>query len=184
MKYRREGIIMADEILALFTGRSLESCLEVGGTRSWKLDRAHAKRCQYAVLCRNASTDWGDGKEPHGTAFMIGHIADVLPMSDEDDRWLVTFDQYARINVPNVWKGWRNPVRYTTFEELGVSLQGVVFHPMPTRDEHTQQEQKTSAYKQGSKGSIHVHLTIAQAKQQLAQTFGVSPDAIEITIRG
>lgn len=171
---------MTDEVLAVFTAKSVEAILEVGGTQSWKLDRGHAKQCRYAVLCRNAYTTWGDGKEPHGTAFMIGRIADVV-RSVDDGRWLVTFDQYARINLPNIWKGWRNPVRYTTFEELGVSLEDIKFQPMPPVDDNSKAEQDASSHHDD--GSQN-HLTIAQAKQGLAKTFGVSPEAIEITIRG
>ena len=172
---------MNEEVLAVFTSKSVDECLKVGGTQSWKLDRGHAKRCRYAILCRNAYSDFGDGKEPHGTAFMIGQIADVVPTGENDGRWSVTFDQYARIDLPNVWKGWRNPVRYTTFEELGVSLEGIQFQPMPSVDDNSKAKQSTSSH--FSDGS-EFRLTIAEAKQGLAKTFGVSPDAIEITIRG
>ena len=172
---------MNEEVLTVFTAQSVERCLKVGGTQSWKLDRGHAKRCRYAILCRNAYTNWGDGKEPHGTAFMIGRIADVVPSSDNKDRWLVTFDQYARIDLPNIWKGWRNPVRYTTFEELGVSLEGIQFQPMPPVEDNPKAEHVASSHR---KDGSQPHLTIAGAKQELARTYGVSPDAIEITIRG
>lgn len=172
---------MNEEVLAVFTAQSVERCLKNGGTQSWKLDRGHAKRCRYVILCRNAYTNWGDGKEPHGTAFMIGRIADVVPSRDNKDRWLVTFDQYARIDLPNIWKGWRNPIRYTTFEELGVSLEGIQFQPMPHVDDNPKAEHDAFSHRED--GS-QLHLTIAEAKQELAKTFGVSPDAIEITIRG
>jgi len=172
---------MTEEVLAVFTAKSVEACLEVGGTQSWKLDRGHAKRCRYAILCRNAYTDWGDGKEPHGTAFMIGQIADVVPSTVEDGRWLVTFDQYARIDLANIWKGWRNPVRYTTFEKLGVSLEGIQFQSMPLVEDNPEAKHGASSHRED--GS-QFRLTIAEAKQGLAKTFGVSPDVIEITIRG
>jgi hypothetical protein len=172
---------MTQEALVVFTAKSVEAILEVGGTQSWKLDRGHAKRCHYAILCRNAYTDWGDGKEPHGTAFMIGRIADVVPTAENDGRWLVTFDEYARIDLPNVWKGWRNPVRYSTLEELGVSLEGIQFQPMPPIDDN--EKVKHDPLSHPENGS-EFHLTIAEAKQGLAKTFGVAPDAIEITIRG
>ena len=172
---------MTEEVLVVFTAKSVEAILGVGGTQSWKLDRGHATRCRYVVLCRNAYTDWGDGKELHGTAFMIGRIADVVPTVENDDRWLVAFDQYARGDVPNIWKGWRNPVRYTTLEELGVSLEGIQFQPMPPIDDNAKVQHTTFSHLEN--GS-EFRLTIAEAKQGLAKTFGVSPDAIEITIRG
>lgn len=173
--------MMTEEVLAVFTSKSVEAILEVGGTQSWKLDRGHAKRCCYAVLCRNAYTDWGDGKEPHGTAFMIGLIADVVPTAENDGRWLVTFDQYARIDLPNVWKGWRNPVRYTTLEELGVKLEDIQFQLMPPIDANAKATHDTFSHLENDN---EFRLTISEAKLGLAKTFGVSPDAIEITIRG
>jgi hypothetical protein len=172
---------MTEEALVVFTAKSVEAILEVGGTQSWKLDRGHAKRCRYAILCRNAYTDWGDGKEPHGAAFMIGRIADVVPTAENDGRWVVTFDQYARIDLPNIWKGWRNPVRYSTLKDLGVSLEGIQFQPMPLIDDDAKAKQDTFPHPEN--GS-EARLTIAEAKQGLAKTFGVLPDAIEITIRG
>lgn len=169
---------MADEVMVIFTAKSVETCLEVGGTQSWVLDRAHAKRCKYAILCRNAYTDWGDGKEPHGTAFMIGRISDVVPSTETEGRWLIKFDEYARLDMPNFWQGWRNPVRYTTFEELSFSLDGVRFKPMP---EVSEEELRTTEPPRTGKPE---RLTIAEAKKALAATFGVKPDAVEIIIHG
>jgi hypothetical protein len=130
-------------------------------------------------MCRNAYTDWGDGKEAHGTAFMVGRIADVVPSTETEGRWLVTFDQYARIDIPDVWQGWRNPVKYTTLDKLGVSLQGVTFQPMPPIDADGEISLEPH---NGDKQAFR--LTISEAKRGLAASFGVPPDAVEITIRG
>lgn len=165
------------EVMVIFTAKSVETCLEVGGTQSWVLDRAHAKQCKYAILCRNAYTDWGDGKEPHGTAFMIGRVSDVVPSTETEGRWLVKFDEYARLDIPKYWRGWRNPVRYTTLEELSFSLDDVRFEPMP---EGTEKPEKTEP----SRKATPDRLTIAEAKKALAATFGVSQDAVEIIIHG
>lgn len=168
---------MSEEVVTVLTAKSVETCLGVGGTQAWALDRAHARRCRYAVLCQNTKTDWGDGTAPHGSAFMVGRIKDVVPSTETEDRWLITFDQYALIDVPNVWQGWRNPVRYTTLEELGVSLDGVRFEPMPPKPEPLEVAEAPIA-------RPATMLTIAEAKRALAATFGVGPEAIEITIRG
>ena len=171
---------MPEEVLAVLTAKSAKTCLDAGGTQSWVLDRAHTKRCRYAVLCQNAGTDWGDGTEAHGTAFMVGRIKDVVPSTETEGRWLVTFDQYAPISVPNVWRGWRNPVRYTTFQELGVDLEGVRFEPMPPGAEPPGAAEAPAA----AAAKPTTMLTIAEAKKALAATFGVAPEAVEITIRG
>lgn len=168
---------MAEKVMAVFTAKSVERCLKAGGTQSWVLDRANARHCRYAVLCRNAHSDWGDGNEPHGTAFMVGRISDVVASTETEGRWLVKFDEYAVIDAPEIWKGWRNPVRYTTLEELGLSLNGVDFQPVPIRNQE-------SEAKEPSAPRIPANLSIAEAKSALAATFGVKPDAIEITVRG
>jgi len=62
-------------------------------------------------------------RELHGTAFMIGRISDVVPSTETEGRWLVKFDEYARLDIPSFWQGWRNPVRYTTLEELSFFAQ-------------------------------------------------------------
>jgi hypothetical protein len=169
---------MAEKVMAVFTAKSVKRCLTAGGTQSWVLDRANAKQCRYAVLCRNAHSDWGDSNEPHGTAFMVGRVSDVVPSTETEGRWLVKFDEYAVIDAPEVWKGWRNPVRYTTFEELGLSLDEIRFQPMPEATGEPVNQEASPANLRGT----GANLTIADAKKALAATFGVKPEAIEITI--
>lgn len=166
---------MSDESLAILTAKSADTMFAVGGTQSWVLDRAHAKRCKYAVLCQNAHTDWGEGKEPHGKAFMVGLVDDVVPSTETEGRWLVTFSEYALVDKPDTWGGWRNPVRYTTLDELGIDAGKLEFKPMPP----VEQPKRPDVSVGGAQG-----LTITQAKEGLARTFGVPADAIEITIRG
>jgi hypothetical protein len=168
---------MAEEVLVVFTAKSVETCLEVGGTQSWVLTPARARRCRYAVLCRNTNKDWCEGEEPHGTAFMIGRISGVVPSTETPGRWLVTFNEYARIDIPNVWQGWRNPVRYATLDELSLGLDGVRFEPMPQASKEAEKAKPVAA-------RAPVKLTITEAKEGLALAFGVKPDAIEIIIHG
>ncbi|MBL8705966.1 MAG: hypothetical protein JNM30_14035 [Rhodospirillales bacterium] len=167
---------MKDEAMIVLTAQAADRVLAAGGTKSWVLDRAHAKRCRHVVLCQNAKTDWGDGKEPHGKAFMVGVVDDVVPAPDKKDRWLVTFSAYAEIDMPGAWAGWRNPVRYTALDELGIDPGKLKFRPMPPAEDEPSPRPDNSGNAKG--------LTIAEAKQALARTFGVTPDAVEITIRG
>ena len=98
-----------------------------------KLNPENAKSCRYAVLFRNPDADWGGtGLAPHGI-HDIGRISPVVPSTGESGRWMLTFDEYALIDKPEVLKAWRNPVRYTTFAKLGISRQGLKFRPMPRR---------------------------------------------------
>ncbi|MGA9724135.1 MAG: hypothetical protein WBQ86_16870, partial [Candidatus Binatus sp.] len=123
---------MENDVVALFTTKSVQACLDVGGTQSWALNPDNAKKCRYAVLCRNPAADWG-GKELRRAAFMIGRISPVVPSTEKVGRWMLTFDEYAIIEKADVWKDWRNPVRYTTLAELGISLAEIKFRPMPKK---------------------------------------------------
>lgn len=164
---------MADDTLVILTAKSADTLFKSGGTQSWVLDRAHAKRCTYAVICQNAHSDWGDGREPHGKAFMVGRIDDIIPSTETEDRWLVTFSEYALIDRPNAWGGWRNPVHYTTLEEIGIDPTTLQFKPMPQ-----------PVIPQAPAPGAPTRMTFSQAKEGLALAFGVPLEAIEITIRG
>jgi hypothetical protein len=168
-----------EKVAAFLTAKSVATCVNAGGTQSWALDPYHVKRCRYAVLCRNLRADWGDGMEPHRTAFMIGHISGVEPSSEgSEGRWLVTFDEYAVINISEAWKGWRNPVRYTTFKELGITrkdLEAADFKDIPER--YSEKSTPSATQTNGK-------MTIAEAKRAVAANYGVKPESVEITIRG
>lgn len=137
---------------------------------------------------RNAHSNWGDGTEQHHIAFLIGKVSDVIPTSptpenneSPQDRFLIRFSEYAHLAIPDSWpKGYRNPVRYATLDELGINTSTLKWEPMP---EHTEEPDEEVAPALTPKGCVKA-LTIFQAKQGLALTFGVSPEAVEIIIRG
>ena len=170
---------MNTQTLAVFTAKSVSTILNEGGTQAWVLDRANARRCSYAVLCRNTRAEWGPPKdkapESHGSAFLVGRISDVVSATDRETRWKIVFDEYAEISIPGLWEGWRNPVKYTTLEKLGIDVEILDFKPMPA----PQPDEAEPAVPRGAQP-----MTIERAKQELAATFGVKPGAIEITIRG
>lgn len=168
------------EAVVVFTGRTVERMLEERGSSAWALDRHHALRCEYVICCRNSRAEFTrPGPEAHGSAFLIARIKDVVPAPGEEHRLLIEFGEYALIDVPDLWKGWRNPVRYAPLSELGIDPTTLQFSPMPDARRGspatTERVEPTSRRK---------GLTIEDAKRGLAETFGVSPDSIEITIRG
>jgi hypothetical protein len=88
-------------------------------------------------------------------------------------RYLIQMADYAVLEQPGVWReGVRNPVAYSTLDELQIDLSGLKFKPMPAAAVTTNESSEAK------------QMTIADAKNGLAATFGVSPDDIEITIRG
>lgn len=171
---------MTDEVVVVFTAKSVERILAEGGTSSWRLDRNHARQCDYAVCTRNAHADWVEGNEPHHTAFMVGKVKDVVPSGD-NGRHLMQFSEYAIVNVPDAWNGGRNPVSYSSMADLGIDPSQLDWQPMP---EGPSGSERLPTAPLGPSDSTSRGLTMAEAKAGLALTFGVRPEAIEITIRG
>lgn len=175
-----------DAVVVVFTAKSVERLLREGGTSSWRLDRNHARQCALAVCTRNAHASWCEGQEEHRSAFLVGKISDVVPTEptpendeSEEGRHLIKFSEYAEVNIPNVWKGDRNPVKYTTLAEIGIEPSTLAWKPMPERSSVEPETQVACVQPRGLQS-----LTLAEAKRGLALTFNVPPEAIEITIRG
>jgi hypothetical protein len=170
------------DTIVVFTARSMDRILREGGSQAWVLNAVNARQCSWLVCTQNRHNpdqEFSDATEAHGSAFLIGKISGVVRAPDKSagDRWMVTLSEYARINLPEVWDHRRNPVRYTTLEELGINLNEIQFVPMPeVADAPPSQAPRPNG--------AATALTIAEAKKVLALTFGVKPEAIEITIRG
>tara|TARA_R100001132_G_scaffold6974_1_gene6254 strand:+ start:75 stop:563 length:489 start_codon:yes stop_codon:yes gene_type:complete len=162
-------MFMAQDVIQVLTYKSVETILSTGGTQSWALDRNRARNCEFAVVCRNASTREAQGPEDHGSAFMVGRIKDVVPSTDTPGRWLITFSEYALVDWKDEWEG-RNPVAYYRTDDYGETedFSSLDFQPMPVMVVPAPSSP----------------MTISRAKKELAESLGVSPDSIEIIVRG
>ena len=171
---------MTDTAIAVLTRKSADEIIASGGSASWVLNARNARAMRYLVCVRNGDNDNPGSDEPHGTAFLIGLISGLreLPPDKGVKRWRILLSAYARINEADVWKGWRNPVRYTTLSELGIAVDETTFEAMPAPAPDRPDLADRLSGSEGRK------LTIAEAKQGLALMFGVDPEAVEITIRG
>jgi hypothetical protein len=171
---------MPHSAIAVFTSNSRAEIFEVGGSASWVVAEKQARRREFLVCIRNAREVDFPGHEPHGTAFLVGRISD-LQRNGQDrkgmPRWLIKLSEYAESNFPEKWGEWRNPVKYTTLEELGIDPKKLKFQPMPTPTKVLTPPPPPDRSKAGA-------LTIAEAKAGLALQFGVPPEAIEILIKG
>lgn len=158
--YRFERNIMPNAIQT-FTRHSFESIESRGGDHAWVLDQNRAKTYEYLVCCSSVGANRGSG-------FLIGKISGVEV--DHVDpagktRYVICVSEVASIDIPGLWTGQQNPVRYTSLEELGIDISKLAFR-------------KVGIIQSNSS------LTIAQAKAGLAKTFGVSENNIEIVIKG
>ncbi|MCO6043095.1 hypothetical protein NG895_04185 [Aeoliella sp. ICT_H6.2] len=160
---------MADTIVT-FTSRSLEEILESGGSQEWVLNRKNARKANYLVCARNANGEAGHGPGPeaHKSGFLLGKISGLGPGDTKPGRYIILISEYAEIDEPDLWVFGRNPVHYTTLEELGIDPDAVDWQPVagkPTRP------QKVSAN------------VFDTAKELIAKQLGIGVDAVEITIR-
>ena len=171
---------MPHSAIAVFTANSRDEILEVGGSAAWVVAEKQARRREFLVCIRNArDVDFHD-HEPHGTAFLVGRISGLKAHGTDKkgmQRWIIEISEYAIVDYPEAWGEWRNPVKYTTLDELGIDLTKLKFMPMPTPTKVLTLPPPPDRSKAGA-------LTIAEAKAGLALQFGVPPEAIDILIRG
>lgn len=171
------------DTICVFTARSPDRIVAEKGSQAWVLNPSNAKAAKWLVATQNLHNkdhEFSDATEPHGSAFMVAKISGLKHSTDGDgDRWIIEISEYARIAKPDVWK-WRNPVKYTTLEELGIDVASLKFEPVAKDAPPPPQPSAPAVAVEWPPAT----LTIAQAKQALAATFGVKPEAVEISIRG
>jgi hypothetical protein len=171
---------MPHSAIAVFTADSRTEILEVGGSASWVVAEKQALRREYLVCIRNAREVKFHDHEPHGTAFLVGRISGLTAHGNDKKgmpRWIIKISEYALVDYPEKWGEWRNPVKYTTLEELGIDPKDLSFKPMPDATKVPPPQPSSEAIKTRP-------LTITEAKAGLALQFGVLPEAIEILIKG
>lgn len=176
--------------VAVFTARSPQRILKEGGSQAWALDPARVRVLPYLVCVQNQNNpnrDFSDASEPHGSPFLVGRISDVIP-SEEDyspTRWKICISEFSVYqSVTNAWQGWRNPVKYSTLEEMGVDFDKLDFHSMAEFQNFAAASSSASLQPEALDEAGHPAISIADAKRGLAAFYRVPPDAIEIIIRG
>jgi hypothetical protein len=98
-------------------------------------------------------------------ATLVGKIAGVQKHGFDrrgQQRWFFQISDFATLMQPGKWE-WRNPVRYTTVEDLGIELKKLKFKPAPPATVSPPMAESAPSVKP---------LTIAEAKAA-AQAVGV-----------
>ncbi len=168
--------------LVVLTARGADRILSEGGSQAWRLRPENVKRVGFCVCVQNRHNGiWGGADQPHHSAFMVGRISNVVPSPEGDPRrYIVEFSEYARIDSPNAWPGLRNPVRYASLEEFGITdPEALTWHPMPV----VGAAKVAPGASHDEDGDGPGPLTIAEAKAGLALGLGVPETSIEITVR-
>ena len=113
---------MTHPCLVVLTARGAERLISEHGSQAWRLNPQNASRLEYCVCVQNRHNGhWGGADQEHHHAFMVGRISEVVPSPERKERYFVIFSEYAMNRSANAWPGLRNPVRYGTLEEFGVT---------------------------------------------------------------
>jgi hypothetical protein len=172
---------MPTPCLVVLTARGTSRILQENGTQAWRLKKGNAEKNLYCVCVQNRENGhWGGADHDHHQAFMVGLIRDVVPSPERPERFLVRFSRYTMINSPNAWPGLRNPVRYSTLDEFGITdpdsleWKNVRYNLEAPKVPETLPPDEEAAVPP---------LTIPEAKAGLALGLGVPETAIEITVK-
>lgn len=170
---------MPKDVVMLLTSKSLDTMFSEGGSGNWKANENRIRRCRWIVAARNRHTDWSQGKEDHGTAFLIGRVVGVKPSSEYEDRLVIVFDRYASLNMPNVWpSGYRNPVCYTSLEKLGVNSEELEWKDFPGNSQATIAQSKERKSERQPPSAV-----LEKAKLMIAASLSIAPSAVKISIQ-
>jgi len=142
-----------------------------GGSQAWRLWLPRARECKYYIAAQNQSPlpplDAKLATEPHQSAFLVGKISAIKKAPLDKSRWLIGLSEYARVSIPNFWH-WRCPVRYMAFEETGIDMASLQWHPVSELPDP----------------EPDLGLTFEAARHGLANHYHVEPDRIEIILHG
>jgi hypothetical protein len=171
---------MSHSCLVVLTARGPDRLFDEEGTQAWRLNADNARKQTYCICVQNRHNGhWGGADQEHHHAFMVGRIRDVISSPERPERFLVRFSEYARIDYPNAWTGLRNPIRYATLEEFGITdPDSLEWKPMPPPKTTRGSDPAPLEDEDGC-----TPLTIPEAKAGLALGLGVPESAIEITVR-
>ena len=122
---------MHHSAIVVLTKKSTPTLLQEGGSSSWKISIKKIADYEYLVCTKNSRHDLSEHDLGHGTAFFVGRISGIKPVSGRAGRQLIKVKEYAEIEIKGVWGGWRNPIKYTTLEIIGIDPYSLDFKAMP-----------------------------------------------------
>jgi hypothetical protein len=172
--------IVADSAVAVLTSWEKADLIERKASGNWGVSPDRILQQRYVVAIRNRNTNWSPVDLEHGTAFLVGRISGVVATDDTTvdgrNRIAIEFDAYAEIEIPDAWGKSRNPVWFTTLENLGIDLNELNFVNVSNGSAVATPKLSPPAPTEG--------LSFAEARRGLAARYGVSPNSVEIILRG
>jgi hypothetical protein len=192
------GLEMSDRVILAFTVEGEDLIRERGWSGYWPVNVNRAKEFSYVLFCQNLNLanakreEWKDfatGTKPHSSGFLLASIADVVPSLDLDrkrgaqSRRIFILGEVARIELPDIWKGWRFPINYEcTLQDLGLDPTRLLFEPLspPVAAESAEATQTTPM--SDPVGETEPTSALADIEKYAAERLGVRLGEVEITI--
>lgn len=198
---------MLDHSIIVFTHRSSEFLIKLNGSTSWKLNPTRARDCEYVICTRNRYSALSDDKISHRSAFLVGRISNIvqsLNLPRDEKRYMIEFHEYAEVSIPNIWEGWRGPVKYMLTRELDIDFENLNWKTVPNRDidfvnryfsmENAHYDREEKFHNETKKKKLEKYkqeflrptdgISIDEAKKGLSEFYGISEKNIEIILKG
>ena len=165
-----------DKAIAVLTYETASDIVKNQGLGTWVLNERRALQQTYLVCCRPVlGTQYPDAVfEAFLVAKMDRPFAVATTESDQK-RYRIPITRYALVDLQLPWRDWRNPVKYTSLDKLGLDAETLHLdsclgakHPSATPTADPDGIQK---------------LTLIDAKRGLAAMLGIKPEQIEIEVR-
>jgi hypothetical protein len=160
------------DVVMVFTSKSLETMKQEGGSGNWAAKKDRIKHAKWIVATRNQKSGWTQGTEGHGSAFLVGRVSGIKQApAPESNRYVIVFDRYAELNLPNAWTGNRNPVAYTDLATLGINPDELEWKDF----------ESAAGGSEGASASTRAAV-LDHARILVANALSVCPDAVKITV--
>jgi hypothetical protein len=161
-----------NDTVMVFTSKSFKTMTIEGGSGNWAANKSRIGHVKWLVATRNHKSTWTQGEEDHGSAFLIGRVTGVKPAPvPEEGRFIVVFDRYAEINIPDAWTNNRNPVAYTSLDTLGIDPDKLKWRDFKAVCDPSEAP------------ALSAPATVVdQARAMIANALSISPDAVKITV--
>lgn len=186
---------MKYEVILTFTGRGLSSMATHGGSGHWTAAPNNLRKASYLICVRNRRREheeWAAEDLPHGQAFLLAKVTGVSEAPrrtpTQKQRYIVHFDEYAEIAVPNAWQKCTDRQRFPVAYSSRANVEAALGMDFEDSDREWKRLSDLAPAKDGddadprTNGAPKNSLTVEQAKHGLALHFGVSPEQIDIQV--
>jgi hypothetical protein len=157
----------------VYTENTLADCVERGGVGWWTIGERSVSKVGYAIVAAKGGVD---DKKAKFIVKVKGYLRHPDP---KENRVMLTFDEYASLDIPDAWPSNRNPVAYVLPADYGINVDKLKWKSVSIGSDKTSVSHRSIE-------NLMEHfdkLTLQQIKEGLARRFQVTASAIEINIK-